>query len=259
MLVLLILPVASLSAGGEAKMEVDKVLVSFPQEVPSGQVFEITAQYSDPDYRIVMLIPPEGIEVNNSLTPIVFSSSLALPGAVNSDPVFRWRINLTTDDERDYRFRLVVISSSYSTSLSSDPRANAVLVTARVQFGKAYLHEVSLNVHVYNVTGIKKRLNSQISSLQAQVSQLMNENSQLRSQVGQANEMIKNLTTKVALLNATVSNLTRVAINEYWWSKAAGFFGTAGLFLFATVYLPYLAWHYRRKRMDELLKARRPK
>ena len=236
----------------EAKMEVDSVLLSFPQYVESGRVFAITARYEGPYYKVVLLIPPPGVQVNNSLTPISFHYHIA--GAVDCrDPEFKWTVKLNATAEQPYTFKLLVISSPYNISFITAER----MLSGKVEFGSAKLSEVSFTITAYNVTGIKLQYQQQISALQQQLASLQQQNAQLQQQLNEYHMKVENLTKKVNDLNRSLLNATAFAINMYWENKGVGVMSMFAIMGILTFLLPYWQWKVRKKRFDERMKGRK--
>ncbi|RSN72476.1 hypothetical protein [Candidatus Methanodesulfokora washburnensis] len=251
-LLLLVISVQVALADNLAHMEVDKVLISFPQQVPSGEPFQISARYIGSDYKIVILIPPPGITVENSLTPISFSFDI--PGTMDCrDPEFRWTLKLNSTAETPYTFKILVISAPYSVSLVPSVR----VVHGNITFGNARMSELSFTITAYNITGMKMQYFQQISTLQQQVSALQQENSKLRTDLYSAQAKVQNLTKRLEDMNRTMLNMSSFIGFLYWENKTVE---TIGMFMgmgLITFLVPYWGWKTRKRRENELLKGRR--
>ena len=251
LVLLLSLIVIPVMAESEAVMEVSGVMLSFPQQVPSGSEVVITARYEGRDYKIVMLIPPPGIKVENSLVPISFF--FHVPNALDcKDPELKWKVRLNSSSETQYTFKLMVISAPYSVLVPSITRGEG-----RIEFGNATMSEVSFTITAYNITGIKLLYQQQLSAVQQQLAQLQQDNARLSSEVASLRAQVKNLTEVNERLNRTLMNMTAFSINMFWENKAVGFIGTIAMFGLVMLGLPYATWKLNKKRFDERMKGRR--
>jgi len=214
------------------------------------------------DYRIFLLIPPENIPANNSLTPIVFTNeySYFTGGVVVRDPCFTWPFTApAVEDYTEYRFRLIVISSNYTVQNAPVWTNQSGIITvmnrAKITFGNAYLHEYPIIIKVYNPEGIRKKAEQQVIALQEELNNLRNaytsQLSQLSQRVSYLESELSKATGMLKQYNVTVANLTSLFQYYYVLGKGGVSLGLVVFFLIMMFILPYIIYNMKMKEYDD--------